>query len=146
MKSHTHFMTDDDFCISPLYNQNHHKPPSPAELDRLHRMEKQNQYLKQKNHYLTFENSLVKFKNEMIKQNEEKLRTIINEIPIPILIRSKSTVLYFNDEAQKQFHITEQNEIGEKSKIFLRITVIHQEIKYRNINSFFVMIRGDTIS
>ncbi|MBP3950924.1 MEDS domain-containing protein [Bacillus sp. YZJH907-2] len=105
-KTHTHFMTDESFSISPLFDNGDHKPLSVHEVQRLQRLEKKFNNLKDVNHRLEYENNLVKLKKEAIEQSEQKLRMIINELPIPIIIRNKTGVIFSNNEAKEQFLLT----------------------------------------
>ena len=109
LKTHTHFMTDDDYSISPFYNKKHHQSLTTEELYKIQKLEQQMQYLEDKNNDLLFENKSVKLKNEVIKQNEAKLCTIINELPLPIIIRNESNVLFYNEVANNQFQIKSEN-------------------------------------
>ncbi len=103
LKTHTHLMTDDTCIMSPLYSQKTLTPFSAEELEHLQQVEKQYEELKNINSRLEFEFNVVKLKNDAIKQSEEKLRTIINKLPIPIIIRSDTTVLFLNDKANEHF-------------------------------------------
>ncbi|ADU28844.1 MEDS domain-containing protein [Evansella cellulosilytica] len=113
LKTHTYFMTDDDYNLSPFYNRKHSKTASVEEVDRLRRMEEQNKDLLDRNTHLIFENNLVKLNNEVIKQNESKLRTVINELPIPIIIRNNKYIIFYNSEAEAQFSIDNQHVVAE---------------------------------
>ncbi|WP_078544828.1 ATP-binding protein [Litchfieldia alkalitelluris] len=110
LKIHTHLMTDDLYNLSPLYNQDNHKQFSMNQKEELQKIERQYKHLKDLNARLAFENNLVKLKNDSIKQSEQKLRQIINALPIPIIIRRNSSVLFLNDEAREQFLTNNQQE------------------------------------
>lgn len=86
MKTHSHFMTDSEFSVSPLYDRKHIHLPSGEEIERFRRLEKQNKELREQNNQLSIENTLFKFKNELILKNEKRIRTIIDQLPIPIII------------------------------------------------------------
>jgi two-component system, sporulation sensor kinase A len=101
LKTHTHIMTDDTYSHSPFYNQINHKFLTNSELEKLHRIEEQYQSLLEKNNQLAIENKLIKLKNDTIKQSEQKLLTIINELPIPIIIKNRKEILFYNSEAQQ---------------------------------------------
>ncbi len=105
LKTHTHLMTDHEVGPSPFYHREHHKSLSREEFDRLQRISEQNQALLAENLQLANENAVVKAKNEVVEQNELKLRTIINELPIPIIIRSKCKLLFSNEVAKDQLFI-----------------------------------------
>lgn len=109
LKSHTYFMTDSDFSLSPLYQKEHLHNSSSEEIERLRALQKQNKELSDRNTQLTIENNLVKLKNEMVIQNEQKIRNIVDQLPIPTIIRRGTCVLFLNDEAQKQFYINNGN-------------------------------------
>ncbi|CAG7614952.1 ATP-binding protein [Paenibacillus allorhizosphaerae] len=102
MKTHNYFMTDSEYSLSPLYNRDHIKFPSGEELERLRRLEKQNKELQDQNDHLTLENKL-------IAQNEQKVRTIIDHMPIPVIIRRDADILFLNGVAQKKFSIGNRN-------------------------------------
>lgn len=104
MKTHNYFMTDSEYCLSPLYNRDNFKIPSGEELERLQRLEKQNSELRDRNDQLTVENNL-------IVQSEQKVRTIIDQMPIPVIIRRKASILFLNRLAQKQFPIATRNSV-----------------------------------
>lgn len=109
LKTHTHFMTDDDYSLSPFYNKKYHQSLPTAELQRIQKLEQQNQYLKNKNCNLISENKSIKLKSQIIKQSESRLRTIINELPIPIIIKDETNLLFYNEVAKKQFYIKSEN-------------------------------------
>ncbi|KRE82524.1 hypothetical protein ASG89_14820 [Paenibacillus sp. Soil766] len=111
MKTHNYFMTDSEYCLSPLYNRENFKSPSSEELERLRRLEKQNSELRNRNDQLTVE-------NQLIVQNEQKVRTIMDQMPIPVIIRRKSSILFMNREAQKQFSIADPNVVEELRHFF----------------------------
>ncbi|WP_166239868.1 ATP-binding protein [Paenibacillus turpanensis] len=113
LKTHTYLMTDEQCCDSPFYNREHHQPLSLDEFDRLQQMERQNQLLKDENNQLAVENQTVKLKNQVIEQSELRLRTLMKELPIPILIRRGTDILYCNDLAQEQFAIRDQKSVEE---------------------------------
>ncbi|WP_078410926.1 ATP-binding protein [Priestia abyssalis] len=118
MKTHTHFMTDSEYCLSPLYKREHLYFPSNEEMERLRRLEKQNKKLRDRNNHLMIENSLVKLNNELIIQNEQKLRNIIDELPIPTIIRREASILFLNGVAQEQFSIREGN-LGVEDQLYI---------------------------
>ncbi|ARK32624.1 ATP-binding protein [Halalkalibacter krulwichiae] len=105
LKSHTHFLTDDEYCLSPFYHEKNHRYPSTNELERLQRIESQNEELLNKNAHLMNENNVIKGKKQIIEQSEKKLRTIIDKLPLPVIIRQKSEILFSNQEAKNQFEI-----------------------------------------
>jgi len=105
MKTHSHFMTDSEFSVSPLYDRKHFHLPSGEEIERFRRLEKQNKELREQNNQLSIENTLFKFKNELILQNEKRIRTIIDQLPIPIIIRRENSILFLNGVAHEQFSI-----------------------------------------
>lgn len=105
LKTHTHFMTDNDIQLSPLYNRENLHFPTNEEMERLRRLEKQINELKERNQHLTYENNLVKVKSEMVMQNEQKIRNIIDQLPIPTIMRRKDNVLFLNGIARKEFGI-----------------------------------------
>lgn len=97
LKTHTYLITDDTYTISPLYNQHNKLKPSPLEeMQNLVHMKKKYKDLKVKNSRLEFETRLVKLRSDVIKQSEQKLRTIIDELPMPIFIRKNNHILFFN--------------------------------------------------
>ncbi len=105
LKSHTHLITDDEYNRSPFYRKDYHKSISTEEADRLHRLEEQNNYLQNKATHLILENHLIKLKSEVLKESENKLRMIINELPIPIIIRNKNKILFSNKLTEVQFNL-----------------------------------------
>ncbi|MDF2947949.1 MAG: histidine kinase [Bacillales bacterium] len=121
LKSHSHLMTDDQFCLSPFYSGKNRKYPSIEDVAKYKRIEKQNKVLKNKNYNLLYENNFVKQLIESIKQSELKIKNIIDGLPIPIIIISKlrAKILYHNNEASEQFNIG-----------------INQCVKDKNIRSF----------
>lgn len=118
MKTHTHFMIDDQLSISPFYSKDHLKQPSVEEIDRIKKVEQLNHDLKTKNHDLLLENNLIKLKHEIIQLSEFKLRTIINELPIPVIIRKRCTIRFLNKVAKEQFAMSEQGVEEEGLKSF----------------------------
>jgi two-component system, sporulation sensor kinase A len=110
LKTHSHFMTDDLLNLSPLYNHENQELFPVIEIQKLHRILYQKKNLEHINSRLLFENNLVKVKNDVIKQSEQKLRNIINVLPIPIIIRRNSDILFFNDEAQEQLLTNNQED------------------------------------
>ncbi|OIJ12836.1 hypothetical protein BKP35_09700 [Anaerobacillus arseniciselenatis] len=142
LKTHTHFMTDDDYLISPFYHKKHHQSLTTGELYRIQKLEQQKQYLEERNNDLLSENKSVKLKNEVIKQNEAKLCTIINELPLPIIIRNESTILFYNEVAKKQFQINSENifELRNLIPFFEKFSLIEaaekqiQEHQFSHIN------------
>ncbi|MBE4906441.1 MEDS domain-containing protein [Bacillus luteolus] len=113
LKSHTHLITDDEYTKSPFYRKNYHKTITMEDADRLHRLEERNNYLQTKTNHLILENHLIKLKSELIKESESKLRTIINELPIPIIIRNKNKILFSNKLTEVQFNFN--NQVNETS-------------------------------
>jgi two-component system sporulation sensor kinase A len=111
MKTHNYFMTDSEYCLSPLYNRENFKSPSGEELERLQRLEKQNSELRDRNDRLTFE-------NKAILQSEQKVRTIMDQMPIPVIIRRKASILFLNRVAQKQFSIADPIVVEELRHFF----------------------------
>jgi two-component system, sporulation sensor kinase A len=109
LKTHTHFMTDTEYSLSPFYSKEHLQLPTAREKERLRKLEKQNKELEYKNHTLSNEINLVKMRNSIITHNEQKFRMIINQLPIPVIIRRKSTMLFHNDQANIQFSIDSCN-------------------------------------
>ncbi|WP_462412906.1 ATP-binding protein [Neobacillus sp. Marseille-QA0830] len=105
MRSHKYFMTDSDFSVSPLYKKENERATSSEEIERLRILQKQNKELSDLNNHLTIENNIVKLKNELIAQSEQKIRHIIDQLPIPTVIRRGTCVLLLNEEAKKQFYI-----------------------------------------
>lgn len=116
MRSHAYFMTDHDFTVSPLY-QKHHVDMSPSEeIERLRSLQKQNQELSDLNNQLMLENNLVKARNELVVQSEQRIRSIIDQLPIPTIIRRGTDILFLNEEAQKQFY--SENETIEEEQLY----------------------------
>ncbi|QOR68048.1 MEDS domain-containing protein [Cytobacillus suaedae] len=105
LKSHTHLITDEEFIKSPFYRKDYHKSITMEDADRLDRLEERNNYLQNKTTHLILENHLIKLKSEVIKDSESKLRTIINELPLPIIIRNKNTILFSNELTEMQFNL-----------------------------------------
>ncbi|GIN64122.1 hypothetical protein J27TS8_41150 [Robertmurraya siralis] len=105
LKTHTHFMTDGEQQVSPFYNKKNHQSLSLAEAERFHKIEEQIKLLQKKNTHLALENNSIKVKNEVMKENELKLRTIINELPIPIIIRNRTHILFYNEIAAEKLYI-----------------------------------------
>ncbi|CAG7600185.1 Adaptive-response sensory-kinase SasA [Paenibacillus solanacearum] len=104
LKSHNYFMTDTEFSASPLYSRDHLATFNGEELDRLRRLEQQMIELKDHNDRLTVENKL-------IAQNEQKVRIIIDQLPIPVIIRRKARILFQNGVAQRIFTINDEDAV-----------------------------------
>lgn len=150
LKTHTHIMTDDTYSHSPFYNQLNHKVLSERELEKLHRIEQHYQSLLEMNNQLAIENKLVKLKNDTIKQSEQKLLTIINELPIPIVIVKEKEILFYNDEA-KQMLLT-SNQVSllksfliENENRFINRQVLDQSIILDNPNRYYLVYSIDLI-
>lgn len=116
MKSHSYFMTDHDFTVSPLYQKEHIDLSSSEEIERLRTLQKQNQELTHLNNQLMLENNLVKVRNELVVQSEQRIRSIIDQLPIPTMIRRGSNILFLNAEAKKQFYSV--NETIEEEQLY----------------------------
>ncbi|WP_413375906.1 ATP-binding protein [Alkalihalobacillus sp. 1P02AB] len=113
LKTHTHLLLDNDYNLSPFYNKKHHASISIEEIERIQRIEVRNQELQKKNKDLVFENQLIKSTNEVIKGSELKLRTLIKELPIPIIIRNENHILFVNEIVEEALHIHENQTVKE---------------------------------
>lgn len=115
LKTHTHFMTDDEHYPSLSYNKEHHHSLSNEEMKRIHKIEEQLKFLQSKNAHLILENDSIKMKNELMQETEFKLRTIINELPIPIVIRNKERILFYNEIAVDRLYIEHDHFVKDTS-------------------------------
>ncbi|MGG0716244.1 ATP-binding protein [Robertmurraya massiliosenegalensis] len=115
LKTHTHFMTDDEQYPSRSYSKKHHHSLSNAEMERIHKIEEQLKLLQSKNARLISENDSIKMKNELMQENELKLRTIINELPIPVVIRNKERILFYNEIAEDKLYIENHHFVKDTS-------------------------------
>jgi len=147
LKSHNYFMTDTEFSASPLYSRDHLATFTGEELDRLRRLEQQMIELKDHNDRLTVENKL-------IAQNEQKVRIIIDQLPIPVIIRRKSRILFQNGVAQRIFTINEDDaveknpllpffDLYDKDPAAVEDKKVHQhELGYKNGKKLHYLIQS----
>lgn len=103
LKVHSHLMTDTSFSLSPLYESRTSSPFSLKEIGRLLVLDKQNKKNLQMNGLLMKEKSIRSAKQDTELQSEDRIRSVIDHLPIPIIIQKESKILYQNEIARIQF-------------------------------------------
>ncbi|MGM0901776.1 MAG: ATP-binding protein [Bacillota bacterium] len=147
MRTHTHFMTDSEFIISPLYDRTYLRTPSIREKEQLRLIAKQNQELRDKNISLAYKNKMISLKNKVIAESEKKLQAVIEQLPNPMIIRRASRILFINDTARRQFSINSQN-IEKENHLHQFFQKYHENASVRSEtnkvqNHHFILKNGD---
>ncbi|MGD6966298.1 ATP-binding protein [Rossellomorea vietnamensis] len=99
LKTHTHIMTDEEFGVSSFYNQQNHKLLQENEIERLQKADKHYKHLEEANNRLLIKKNQAEFTNKALKESESNIRAIINKLPIPVIIRKGTDILFTNDTA-----------------------------------------------
>ena len=142
-KVHHYLMTDDEIALSPFYRKENVQIITECERKRFQKIETENKILKELNIELLINNRAIKMKKELIEQSEKLYRTLLNEMPISLIITTGKKIVYINKFGLRALKLDKDMSTIEEQLHPLLQGVITDRIRTNEID--IVLDNGETI-